>query len=283
MISGNRLSVGAPYFNFIFKILGAVLFLIIAPAAMLSWKRGDLTGALRRMWPAAIVALIMIGFSLFLTWPKHVAAGLGAGLAFWAGGGAVLDLVRHMRVRADGVTGALKNIAALPRAYLGMNAAHLGLAIVAIGVLGAGVWRSEEVVFMKPGEAITIGGYEVTLNVINQQQGPNYISERAQFDVRRNGKYLRSLPAERRYYPVRGMQTTEAGIWTSLRGDLYLVIGERSEEFGAVVRAWYNPFAVWLWIGAGIMALGGVIAATPRQAPKRSVQEIAAAIPEAAE
>ena len=282
IMSGNRLSVGAPYFNFMFRILGAVLFLIIAPAAMLSWKRGDIGEALHRLWPVGAIALLMIGVALFLTWPKHVAAGLGAGLAFWAGGGAILDLVRRSRVRADGFAGAFKNIAALPRPYLGMNTAHLGLAIVAIGVLGAGVWRSEQVLFMNPGEAINIGGYEVTLKTVNEAEGPNYFLERAQFDVSRNGKYLRSLPAERRFYPVRGMQTTEAGIWTSLKGDLYLVIGERNEERGAVVRAWYNPFAVWLWIGSGIMAFGGLIAALPRRAPKESVQTVQA-IPEAAE
>ncbi len=282
IMNGNRLSVGAPYFNATFLPLMAVLLLIIAPAAMLSWKRGDIGEAMRRLWPVGIVALLVFGAALFVTWPKYVAAGLGAGLAFWAGGGAVLDLINRSRVRADGFAGAVKNIAALPRPYLGMNTAHLGLAIVAIGVLGAGIWRSEQVLFMNPGEAISIGGYEVTLKTVNQAEGPNYVLERAHFDVSRNGKYLRSLPAERRFYPVRGMQTTEAGIWTSLKGDLYLVIGERNEQRGAVVRAWYNPFAVWLWIGAGVMAFGGVIAALPRRALKESMQTVQA-IPEAAE
>ena len=282
IMNGNRLSVGAPYFNATFLPLMALLLLIIAPAAMLSWKRGDIGEALRRLWPAGVIALVVVGLALFLTWPKNVAAGLGAGLAFWAGGGAILDIVRRSRTRADGFAGAFKNIAALPRPYLGMNTAHLGLAIVAIGVLGAGVWRSEQVLFMNPGEAISIGGYEVTLKTVNQAEGPNYFLERAQFDVFRNGKYLRSMSAERRFYPVRGMQTTEAGIWTSLKGDLYLVIGERNEERGAVVRAWYNPFAVWLWIGTGIMAFGGLIAALPRRAPKQSAQAVQA-IAEAAE
>ncbi len=282
VISGNRLSVGAPYFNATFMPLMALLLLVMAPAAMLSWKRGDIGQAMRRLWPVGVVALLMIGLSLFLTWPKHVAAGLGVGLAVWAGAGAVLDLARHARVRADGPLGALKNIAALPRAYVGMSVAHFGLAIVAIGVLGAGVWRSETVVFMNPEDAINVGGYEVTLKAVNQAQGPNYVFERADFDVHRNGKFLRVLAAERRFYPVRGMQTTEAGIWASLKGDLYLVIGEHNEEFGAVVRAWYNPFAVWLWIGSGIMALGGFIAALPRPAARRQAVT-APLVPEAAE
>lgn len=283
IITGARLSVGAPYFNATFLPLMALLLLVMAPAAALSWKRGDLGAALRRLWPAAIVAVLMIGLALLLTWPKHVAAGLGAGLAFWAGAGAIIDLIRRARVRASGALGALRNIASLPRPYLGMSVAHLGLAVVAIGVLGAGVWRSEQVLFMNPGGTVSAGGYEVTLKTVVQEPGPNYLSETAIFNVSRGGKWLRSLSAERRFYPVRGMQTTEAGIWTSLKGDLYMAIGEQNEEFGLVVRAWYNPFAVWLWIGAGLMAFGGAIAALPRRAPRKSIETAPSPIMEAAE
>ena len=269
VISGNRLSVGAPYFNATFMPLMAILMALIAPGALLAWKRGDFGAALRRLWPAGVVAVIVIVFALFITWPKNTAAGLGAGLAAWAGVGVVLDLVRHARVRADGVVGALKNVGNLPRPYLGMSLAHFGVAILAIGIMGAGVWRSEQVLYMKPGDDVKVGWYDVTLSSITQEQGPNYIAERAAFAVSSEGEALRTVSAERRFYPVRGMQTTEAGIWGEILGDLYLVIGESDADLGVVVRAWYNPFAMWLWIGAAIMALGGIVAGLPRRAPQR--------------
>ncbi|MEM9616544.1 MAG: heme lyase CcmF/NrfE family subunit [Pseudomonadota bacterium] len=273
IVSGGKLSVGAPYFNATFLPLMGILFFIIAPAAMLSWKRDTIRPALMRLWPAAVVAVFLLALALFLTWPKHVAAAFGAGLAGWTMIGVIIDLARRTSVRASGLGGALKKLIDLPRPYLGMSAAHFGIAILAIGVLGAGVWRTEEILFMKPGETISVGGYDIVLKQIAEREGPNFLSETARFDVNKDGATLRMLDAERRYYPVRGMQTTEAGIWTSLRGDLYLTIGAPNENAGHAVRAWYNPFAVWLWIGGGLIAFGGVIAALPRPAPRSRRQK----------
>jgi cytochrome c-type biogenesis protein CcmF len=265
IVLGGRLSVGAPYFNSTFLPLMLLLLFVIAPAAMLSWKRDDAGAAFKRLWPAALAAIFLFGLALFFTWPKPVAAGLGAGLAGWAALGVIIDLARRAQVRSSGFGGALKNIAGLPQPYLGMTAAHFGLAIVAIGVIGAGVWRSEEIRFMKPGDEIQVGGYEIALADVTESQGANFFSETARFSVRRDGKPLREMSAERRFYPVRGMQTTEAGIWTSLKGDLYLTVGANNPVAGYAVRAWYNPFAVWLWIGGGMIAFGGIVAAMPRK------------------
>ncbi|MHA7870848.1 MAG: heme lyase CcmF/NrfE family subunit [Hyphococcus sp.] len=265
ILTGGKLSVGAPYFNATFLPLMALLFFVIAPAAMLAWKRGDAGAAMRRLWPAGLAAVFLFSTAMYLTWPQHVAAAFGAGLAAWAGAGVVIDLLRRASVRAEGVTGALRRLADLPRSYLGMCAAHLGVAIAAIGVMGAGVWRTEVIQFMQPGDSVSVGGYDITLQDVVQGEGPNYVSESARFAVEKNAIPLRAIEAERRFYPVRGMQTTEAGIWTTLRGDLYLTIGASDAEAGHAVRAWFNPFAVWLWIGGALIASGGVIAMTPKR------------------
>ena len=270
MTTGDMLSVGAPYFNATFMPIMALVFLIIAPASMLAWKRGDGLKALRQLWPAALVGLFLFALALFLTWPKQAAAAFGAGLAGWAGVGALMDLWRRANVRADGPAAAMRNIANLPRPYLGMTTAHFGLAVLAVGVLGAGVWRSEIIVFMKPGDEINLAGYDVTLTQVKELEVANFLSETAVFSVRHGDNVLPLMEAERRFYPVRGMQTTEAAIRTSLRGDLYLTIGAFNPDAGHAVRAWYYPLTVWMWIGATIMALGGIVAALPR--PKRSAQ-----------
>ena len=271
MATGNMLSVGAPYFNATFLPIMAMALLIIAPASMLAWKRGDAVKALARLWPAALVGLFLVVLALFLTWPHSVAAACGAGLAGWAGVGALMDLWRRASVRASGVRETFRNMPNLPRPYLGMIGAHLGLVIIAFGVLGAGVWRSEVIVFMKPGDRIELAGYDVTLREVKELEVANYISETAIFSVSHNGRALPDIDSERRFYPVRGMQTTEAGIRTSLRGDLYLTIGAFNPDAGHAVRAWYYPLAVWMWIGSTVMALGGIIAALPRR--KRALAE----------
>jgi len=263
--TGSMLSVGAPYFNATFLPIMALALLLIAPASMLAWKRGDGGKALAKLWPAGLAGLCLAALALYLTWPKPVAAAAGAGLAAWAGAGALTDLWRRASVRASGAGETLRNMTTLPRPYLGMIGAHLGLVFVALGVLGAGAWRAEEIVFMKPGERIELAGYAVTLDSVSEVEVANYVSETAVFSLSRGGRALPDIKAERRFYPVRGMQTTEAGIRTGVFGDLYLTVGAYNPEAGHAVRAWYYPLAAWMWAGGGLMALGGILAAMPRR------------------
>jgi cytochrome c-type biogenesis protein CcmF len=139
-----------------------------------------------------------------------------------------------------------------------MTIAHVGFAVVAIGVLGAGVWKSETIVYAREGDVVSVGGFQARLDSVREVEGPNYVAERATFSVTRNGASLPTMTAERRLYPVRGMQTTEAAIATDLAGDLYLTVGEFNPERGWVVRAWRHPLTIWMWIGAGLIALGGL-------------------------
>jgi cytochrome c-type biogenesis protein CcmF len=150
-----------------------------------------------------------------------------------------------------------------------MTVAHLGFAVVAIGVIGAGIWKSETIAYVREGGAVSVGGYEATLQSVREVEGPNYVAQRASFSIMRQGAVLPAMTAERRFYPVRGMQTTEAAIATNLTGDLYLTVGEFNPERGWVVRAWRHPLTVWMWIGAGLIALGGfagVVAGQRRRA-----------------
>ncbi|MEM6413596.1 MAG: heme lyase CcmF/NrfE family subunit [Pseudomonadota bacterium] len=271
-MSGEKLSVGAPYFNFAFTPFVFLSLLIVGPAAALAWKRGKLRVALKRIWPAAVVAMVAVVISSWLARPRDVAALLGIALACWAGGSAIIDLAK--RVRAFDA-GAFNRFVGLPRSSIAMCLGHVGFAVVAIGVIGAGVWKSEEISYVLPGETISVGNTDIMLNRVVEARGPNFVSQRAEFTASKNGQFLRDILAERRFYPVRGMQTTEAGVWTSLSGDLYLTLGDRDEKRGWVVRAWRRPLAVWMWIGAGLMAFGGGIAALPLTARPSSQEQLA--------
>jgi len=256
VVSGEKLSVGAPYFNIVFLPFMAVALLIMAPASALSWKRGHIGDALRRVAPAALAGLAAIVIALWLAAPRNVAAALGAGLAVWAGAGALAEFAKRIRIFERN---AADRAAALPKSYVAMTLAHLGFAIVAIGVLGAGVWKSETVAYAREGDVVAVGGFEAKLVSIVRVDGPNYAADRATFSISRIGARLPDMTAERRFYPVRGMQTTEAAIATDLAGDLYLTVGEFNPDRGWVVRAWRHPLTVWMWIGAGLIALGGFV------------------------
>ena len=269
ILTGERLSVGAPYFNAVFAPLTILLLFAMAPGAVLAWKKGRLGDAIKQAAPAGGAAVAVLIVALWLTWPKSVAAALATALAVWAGGGALIDMARRIKLFSSPKQ-SLTRLGGLPRPYIGMTIAHLGLAIVIIGSMGAGVWRTETVRMMNIGDAIVAGGYRATLTDVQSLQGPNYLSETAQFDVAKNGRNISSLSAERRYYPVRQMQTTESGIRTTVLGDFYLAFGESHNNAGWVVKAWYNPLVLWLWIGSGLMALGGVVAALPAPARKKA-------------
>ncbi len=274
VLTGERLTVGAPYFNAVFAPLTLLLLFAMAPGAVLAWKKGRLGAAFRQAAPAAGAAAVAMIIALWMTWPKSAAAAFAAGLAVWAGGGALIELARRVDLFSSPKR-SLARFAGLPRSFIGMTIAHVGMAVVIIGAMGAGVWRTETVRLMNIGDVISAGGYEATLKSVDEVQGPNFISETATFDISRNGRQLDSFAAERRYYPVRQMQTTEAAIRTTFFGDFYLSVGERQTEAGWAVKAWYNPLVLWLWLGSGLLALGGVVAALPA-AQRKPVQSPAA-------
>ncbi|HBK90562.1 MAG TPA: heme lyase NrfEFG subunit NrfE [Parvularcula sp.] len=269
IVSGERISVGAPYFNATFLPLMAILLLILAPGAMLAWKRGALKEGLARLLAAALAGVAAFVIAAWLTWPKPVAAALGAGLAVWALVATFGDLGMRAKFRSGAYQASMARLRGLPPSYLGMIIAHVGLAIVALGVLGAGVWRTETVQRMQRGDVIRAGAYEARLVDVVEATGPNFVAEHAVFAIEKGGKPIREMKAERRFYPVRGMQTTEAGIWTTLAGDLYLTLGEQTAGAGWAVRAYYNPLVFWLWFGSGLLAVGGIVAAAERAGARR--------------
>ena len=154
-----------------------------------------------------------------------------------------------------------------------MTLAHLGLAIFICGAVADSYWREEVMVNAKPGETISIAGYDLTLVSIQHSQGPNYQTETARLRVMRNGAEVTILSPERRFYPVQQMPTTEAAIHSTFLADLYAAIGDGHAKAGWTVRVWHNPLVPWIWAGCMFMVVGGLISLSDRRlrvgAPKR--------------
>ncbi len=256
VLTGEKLSVGAPYFNIVFLPFMAVALLIMAPAAAISWKRGSIGDALVRVAPAGLAAIGAGAIALWIAWPEKIGAGLGIALATWAGAGALVDFARRTRPLDRNM---IVRFGSLPRNYIAMTVAHLGFAIAAIGVIGVSGYKTETIAYAREGEILSVGGFDARLVKVEQRQGPNYLSEFAYFEIKRRGESLRPMAAERRFYPVRGMQTTEAAVATDVFGDLYLTLGDYNEDRGWVVRAWRHPLTIWLWIGVALISIGGMI------------------------
>jgi cytochrome c-type biogenesis protein CcmF len=274
--TGEKVSVGPPFFNAAFVPVMMPLVLLIAVGPMLAWKRGDLPGAMARLWTAAAVSAAVAVFVWSLQTGNSLGPIVGFAFAGWLAGGAVTEWAERIALFRGPISASLARIAGLPRSSHGMTLAHLGLAIFICGAVADSFWREEITVNAKPGETISIAGYDVTLEKIERGQGPNYQTETAHMRVMRNGEEVTILSPERRFYPVQQMPTTEAAIHSTFLADLYAAIGEGGSQEGWTVRIWHNPLVPWIWAGCLIMVIGGLVSLSDRRlrigAPKRGAR-----------
>jgi cytochrome c-type biogenesis protein CcmF len=141
-----------------------------------------------------------------------------------------------------------------------MLIAHLGIGLLILGVTGSSSWQEEKIVKLKINTSTQINKYNIIFNEINEIKGPNYLAIKANFTVYdRNKNFITNLKPENRYYPISNVFTTEASIHTTLIRDLYIVLGEGNLNNGWVVKVYHNPLVIWIWIGALIIFIGGIV------------------------
>jgi cytochrome c-type biogenesis protein CcmF len=276
-LTGEKISVGPPYFNATVLPIMAPIAIAAAVAPLMGWKRSDLATALRRLWAAGAVALLLAIAAFALTGgPWAAVLALAAGT--WLIGGALTELAERVRLFRIPVGDSLRRLASLPRSAFGMVLAHGGLGIVIVGIACAQGWRTEKILLMAPGDTTTIAGRTIAFLDVAAVQGPNWRADRARMEARdKNGAVIAELTPERRWYPVESQATTEAAIHTNGFGDIYAVIGEPEGQSDRqpgsaidktarwVVRLYINPLQPWIWLGALIMAFGGVLSLTDRR------------------
>jgi len=287
----DRVSVGPPFFNATFSPIMVPLVLMVAVGPLLAWKRGDLTAAGRKLIPAAIAAGIAIAATFTLKPDGPWLAPLAMGLAAWLAAGALVEWTSRIRLFSVPLAESTRRLAGLPRAASGMTLAHIGLAILIVGITGASAWRTELITTLAPGESAEAPGYTVTLDNVSRGQGPNYNFERGALIVTRGARKVAELLAERRFFPVANQTTTEAGIKTTWLADYYGVIGERGRTPETAnkwtVRFYLNPLVPWIWLGAMVMVLGGGLSLTDRRyrvgAPRGAASASPATAPAPAE
>ncbi len=264
-LTGEKVSVGPPYFNATFVPLMVPLFVAVAVGPMLAWKRGDIMGALGRLK----FAFFLSAAAAFATW--YIATGgpllavMGMALGIWLVAGSALEWMGRIKLFRISPAASLRRLAGLPRAAHGMTLAHIGVGLVIIGITGVEAWTQEAARVMRPNETIAIGSYELTLRRAGEVQGPNYTALRGTFDVAQNGKLMAIMEPETRSYQTSPMTTTEAAIRPTLSGDLYAVIGDPDGQGGYATRFYVKPLVVWIWTGSIIMLVGGFVSLSDRR------------------
>ena len=273
-ITGDKISVGPPYFNATFGPLMLALLVALPFGPFLAWKRGDLYAASQRLTLAFIVA--MFGAIATLAWNGRGPwlAPLGIGLGMWVIGGAIAELAARSRLGEIPLAQSWARLKGLPRSAWGSALAHAGCGVMMLGIVGVSAFQSESVLVMKAGESTRIGGYELTLRGVAPRQGPNYREDVAVIDVTRNGHRVTELNPSKRLYIAPRQQTSEAGIHAAWRGDLYTILGDAQAGGGYVFRLYFNPLVRLIWIGTIFMFLGGFLSLSDRRlrvgAPQRA-------------
>jgi len=265
-IGGGKVSVGAPFFNAVFIPLMAPMIVVMAVGPLLSWKRADLEPILRRLWAAFAVAVAAV-LAVWAFLADGPVLGLaGVALAAWLFVGTLVQVAEQGRLFRVPFGESLRRLRRTPRGTWGMTLAHAGLAVAIAGIVGAGAWKVESIQTMKPGETVNVAGYAYTFRGAEQVPGPNYTAVRGLFTVTRDSRPIATMRPEKRVYAVQGQPTTEAAIYSTFWGDLYAVVGDPEGTEGAfVTRLYFNPLVIWMWGGAVMMVLGGLLSLSDRR------------------
>ena len=277
-VTGEKVSVGPPFFEATFVPLMVPLIIALGIGPMLAWKRGDLAGALHNLWAAAIIA-ICVGMALAWLQGAPVGAALGMALAAWLAIAVLTEWADRVRLFRVPLSSSLSRAAGLPRSAYGMTLAHFGLAVFIVGAVGETYFSAEVVRYAAPGDKVEIAGHTLTFEGVSERPGPNYNAQVGSF-VLEDGHRLES---ERRFFPAEGQQTTEAAIRVRPAGDLYTVLGEPADGDRWTIRVYYKTLVMWIWVGGFLMSLGGLVSLADRRlrvgapAPRRARMDLAAA------
>ncbi len=243
-MTGQKISVGPPYYALTFAPIFFALLLLVPFGPQLGWRRGDHKAAFRALLPALGLAGVAAVAVLAIASPRTLTGVLAFAVAGWLIGASILDFFKRKGARASAFAAAL---------------AHAGLGVTLMGVAGTTLWRSEALDVMGPGETMTVGPYTLRFDGVEQVRGPNFQATQAQLALMDGSRVVTVLRPEKRIYPAEGQEVADTAIRTTVVRDLYLALGDDRGNGRWTVRAYVSPLAPFIWLGALVMAAGGFL------------------------
>lgn len=269
-LNWGKISVGPPYFNFFFTPLMAVVAVLMGVAALVNWKRSNLSTLWKWLKTPIAMSLILGGvLPLFIGEEYSISAALAIALGSWI----ILSMITDVFYRLRNSKGFLEGFTKLPLSYKGMLIAHVGVAFTLLGASLNTIYSDHRDLRMAPGERLEQGGYEYLFKELVELRGPNYLASRGIIEVYQDGKQVDVLHPEKRRYFSGGNLMTEAGINAGFWRDLYVALGEPLDNGAWAVRIHYKPFVRWIWLGAILMSLGGLLAVLDKRYRQKVTQK----------
>ena len=268
---GELISVGPPYFNMIFVPLMSILVIFLVMGSISRWKKTS-TEYLKKQLLIVAVASVVLGLvlPLALTLEFRFGASIATALGLWI----VLGIVQDIRVKIANKPSFVTGLRSLATAYIGMQIAHFGFAVILLGAALTSIYSIEKSVLLQPGETVELGHYQFRFDGTEHLSGPNYEAERATFQVFREGEFQRELHPEKRVYVASMSPSTEMAIDAGFTRDLFITLGEARESGAWSMSIYIKPLVRWVWLGAILMALGAIVAVLDKRYRRLKVKTL---------
>ncbi len=261
-LTGAKISVGPPFFNYTFVPLFIPIFFAMPVGQLLAWKRGDLLGAAQRLTLVALAGLLAALIFYAMQGGPALSAAMG-GVAIFVILGSFFDIASRIASGSSG--GAMVARAmGMPRSAWGTAFAHAGVGVTLLGLAATG-WGVEKIASMRSGDSVELGQWQVTLDKVAPRPGPNYRETVAHMTIRSGGAVVAQIEPSRRFFNSRRMTTSQAGLLNVSLGQIYVVISDQETEEPLDTRLYWKPFVSLIWLGPLMMAIGGALSLTDRR------------------
>ncbi|HEX7930043.1 MAG TPA: cytochrome c-type biogenesis CcmF C-terminal domain-containing protein, partial [Sphingomicrobium sp.] len=244
-LTGEKLSVGSPYFDSVAGPLSILLGILLAIGPLLSWRQEKRPVFRKLALPGLFAATALV--IAFLAWPQaSILSRLGLALAAGLIPAVILPLIGRNPLRT-------------PLATWGMVVAHLGAAISVAGMAADSAFTIERLTAVRVGETVDVGPWLVRFENVSPVVGPNWTAVEAELRASR-GSGVHVLRPQSRFFTAPPTETNEAAIQTVLGGQLYTVLGQADQEGRWQLRLWWKPLVTLIWFGGMLVGLGGLLA-----------------------
>jgi cytochrome c-type biogenesis protein CcmF len=278
-LTGEKITVGAPFFNLTVGALLLVLCFVTPFGFSMAWKRGDLLGVAQRLLVALAAGFVVFVALLAALRGGPVLAPIAAGLAIFIVAGTFVEIASRLWRRGGSLALALNRALGLPLSFWGGALAHMGAGVLLLGLASTG-FGAETIATMRVGAPQNVGPYEVVVDTVGTRDGPNYRETVAPMSIRSGGVVVALVEPARRQFATRQMATTQAGIATLNFGQVYISIGDPAADGSVPARLYWKPLVTLIWLGACVMAFGGAVSLADRRlrfgAPVRAKSAAAA-------
>ena len=263
MLNGGKISIGPPWFQVAFLVPMIPLVLLLGLGMHTAWRQQSVEPWVKLLrYPA--IAAVLLGIVLPIMFYGRVSLLLvvGCAAAVWIVITSLIQPIRSWR-RKEGT-------AAITRSALGMSIAHLGMGLFVIGVTITSAFGVESDRAMRINDTLEVAGFSFELREIREVQGPNYAAIEGIVEIRRGSDYVATVRPQKRQYLVQKSWMTEAGIHPTWNKDLFVALGDQLGDGAWSVRIQYKPMIRFIWLGAFVMALGGLVTVTDRRYRKKA-------------